>query len=198
MTLEHPATVDFEYKCPHVNPPVSPLPWLVYVLDRKGWVRASIPNNGATLGGLNGVKYPVGGFVYVANEATLEWASSSQEVSKCLNKLWVAYVLDIRAFDPRQVFALVTWMYSPEELPKGTLDGNGRVKGRQPHHGNRELIASNHLDIINVQSVVGCADVQQRLITEGEPGGHNPWWRQAFNCLTGKLHEGDLNTIEEV
>lgn len=35
-------------------------------------------------------------------------------------------------------------MYWPDELPKGTRDGNRLVKGRQPYHGSRELIASNH------------------------------------------------------
>lgn len=35
------------------------------------------------------------------------------------------------------------------------------------------------------------------LSTKGEPSGHDPRWRQAFNCLTGNLHAGDLGAIDK-
>jgi hypothetical protein len=57
---------------------------------------------------------------------------------------WVARILEIRALDKEHVFARVFWMYWPEELPTGTMDGRKRVQGRQPYHGKDELIASNH------------------------------------------------------
>ena len=57
---------------------------------------------------------------------------------------YVAYIAEIRAADADHVYARVIWMYSPDELPKGTLDGKKRVEGRQPYHGKNELVASNH------------------------------------------------------
>jgi hypothetical protein len=57
---------------------------------------------------------------------------------------WVARILEIRASDEHHVYARVYWMYWPDELPEGTLDGKKYVRGRQPYHGNNELIASNH------------------------------------------------------
>lgn len=57
---------------------------------------------------------------------------------------WVAQILEVRASDEYHVYALVYWMYWPEELPLGTLDGKRRIAGRQPYHGQLELVASNH------------------------------------------------------
>lgn len=57
---------------------------------------------------------------------------------------WVARILEVRASDEHHVYARVYWMYWPEELPLGTLDGKKQIAGRQPYHGQHELIASNH------------------------------------------------------
>lgn len=98
---------------------------------------------------VNGQKYYSEGFVFVANEATIERQKSapSQDGTSTVRRFytdWVARILEIRAADEHHVYARVYWMYSPDELPAGTLDGKKYVQGRQPYHGQNELIASNH------------------------------------------------------
>ncbi|KFA66196.1 hypothetical protein S40285_09694 [Stachybotrys chlorohalonatus IBT 40285] len=87
-------------------------------------------------------------FVYALNHVNFE------EV-----KQEVAYILEIRAADPNNAFALVCWMYFPEALPEGTRYGSRQIVGRQHYHGQNEVIASSHMDIINVNSINGPADV---------------------------------------
>lgn len=60
---------------------------------------------------------------------------------------WVAKILEVRALDEHHVYARVYWMYSPDELPPNTLDNKKLVSGRQPYHGQNELIASNHSEL---------------------------------------------------
>jgi hypothetical protein len=64
-------------------------------------------------------------------------------------------------------------LYRPEDLPGG----------RQPHHGESELIASNHMDIIEALSVADRADV-----IHWDENPEKPWppkeqlfWRQTFD-----------------
>ena len=101
---------------------------------------------------MNGIKYYSEGFVYVANETTLERQKAAHGgTTGALNKSeddWVARILEIRASDEHHVYARVYWMYWPDELPPGTLDGKKQVQGRQPYHGANELIASNHSMIL--------------------------------------------------
>lgn len=123
---------------------------------------------------LNSVKYYCEGFIYVANESSLErqrsGASSSSTTAaaaagagaagvggagsvgaqssigprKRSEDDWVARILEIRASDEHHVYARVFWMYWPDELPSGTHYGKRQVQARQPYHGSSELIASNH------------------------------------------------------
>lgn len=98
---------------------------------------------------VNGVKYFSEGFIYVANESSIDRAkappSNSQGgLKKKSDDDWVARILEIRASDEHHVYARVYWMYWPDELPPHTLDGKKTVQGRQPYHGQMELIASNH------------------------------------------------------
>ena len=102
---------------------------------------------------VNNTKYFSEGFIYVANDMSIEkqktQATADGKKSAPLLRSaddWVARILEIRASDEHHVYARVFWMYWPDELPKGTRDGNGNkhVQGRQPYHGNNELVASNH------------------------------------------------------
>jgi hypothetical protein len=98
---------------------------------------------------VNQTKYYSEGFVCVANDATIERqrAAAAPMNGGQFRKAeddWVARILEIRAADEQHVYARVNWMYSPDELPKRTLDGKRLVEGRQPYHGQNELIASNH------------------------------------------------------
>ncbi|KAF9769021.1 hypothetical protein IL306_013619, partial [Fusarium sp. DS 682] len=93
------------------------------------------------------VRYSSQDFVHVANERTIEQHKAQGDgkgISKKSNDGWVARILEIRASDQHHVYARVYWMYWPDELPEGTLDGKKTVQGRQPYHGADELIASNH------------------------------------------------------
>jgi hypothetical protein len=98
---------------------------------------------------VNGQKYYIDEFVYVANEATIEQQratgrnANSPRVLKS-SDFWVARILEIRALDEHHVYARIYWMYSPDELPPGTQDNKKTISGRQPYHGANELIASNH------------------------------------------------------
>lgn len=97
---------------------------------------------------VNGTKYFVGDYVFVANVATIErQQESAREDGTTLVKGttddWVAKILQIRAVDMHHVYARLAWMYWPRELPP-VYDGKKRVRGAQPYHGKNELLASNH------------------------------------------------------
>lgn len=95
------------------------------------------------------MKYFSEGFVYVANETTIQrqLREQSNERMPVITKSdddWVARILEVRAMDEHHVYARVYWMYWPDELPHGTHDGKKSIQGRQPYHSRNELIASNH------------------------------------------------------
>ena len=98
---------------------------------------------------VNGIKYFSEGFIYVANDFSIERqkAVNNNEPMQFRKKSdddWVARILEIRASDEHHVYARVYWMYWPDELPQGTHDGRKTIQGRQPYHGMNELVASNH------------------------------------------------------
>lgn len=97
---------------------------------------------------VNGIKYFSEGFIYVANDSSVERQKSGSNEPMLPRKKseddWVARILEIRASDEHHVYARVYWMYWPDELPQGSHDGKRTVHGRQPYHGANELIASNH------------------------------------------------------
>ncbi|GKT83597.1 EBS-BAH-PHD domain-containing protein [Colletotrichum tofieldiae] len=148
---------------------------------------------------LNGTKYFSEGFIYVANDQTVqrqkaaaEGATDANEPEKVLKRSkseddWVARILEIRASDEHHVYARIYWMYWPEELPEGTMEGKRYTGGRQPYHGHNELIASNHMDIINVVSVTLPANVKQWIEENDDEIQEALYWRQAFDCRTQQL-----------
>lgn len=98
---------------------------------------------------VNGSKYFSDNYIFVANESTIERQKSGPNNQPLGPRThsdddWVARILEIRASDEHHVYARVYWMYWPDELPRDTLDGKKYVQGRQPYHGQNELIASNH------------------------------------------------------
>ncbi|EXK77181.1 hypothetical protein FOQG_18107 [Fusarium oxysporum f. sp. raphani 54005] len=144
---------------------------------------------------LNSVKYCSEGFVYVANELTIgrpKAQGDGKGIYKKSNDGWVARILEIRASDEHHVYARVYWMYWPYELPAGTLYGKKTVQGCQPYHGANELIASNHMDIINVVSVTGPATVNQWIESDDEEIQDALYWRQAYDCRNSQLSSVEL------
>ncbi|KAK2610979.1 hypothetical protein N8I77_004363 [Diaporthe amygdali] len=147
---------------------------------------------------LNGSKYFSDNYIFVANEDTIErqksFANKEQLGPRAKsNDDWVARILEIRASDEHHVYARVYWMYWPDELPQGTVDGKKTVSGRQPYHGQNELIASNHMDIINVVSVTQQATVNQVTDENDDQIQSALYWRQAFDVRTQ-----ELSAIEKV
>lgn len=139
---------------------------------------------------LNGVKYYSEGFIFVANSSTIERQRNPSEQRQPRQKLdddWVARILEIRASDEHHVYARVYWMYWPDELPAGTLEGKKAVQGRQPYHGQNELIASNHMDVINVVSVTAQATVNQWDETNEDEVQKALYWRQGFDVRSMEL-----------
>ncbi|AEO66131.1 680fda50-e3d9-40b3-9cff-9576b978825d [Thermothielavioides terrestris] len=146
---------------------------------------------------LNGTKYFSEGFIYVANDSSIERqkAVNNNEPVQSRKKSdddWVARILEIRASDEHHVYARVYWMYWPDELPPGTHDGKKTVQGRQPYHGVNELIASNHMDIINVVSVTSQANVKQWYEENDEEIQNALYWRQAFDVRTYELSSVEM------
>ncbi|KAJ4296106.1 hypothetical protein N0V88_004808 [Collariella sp. IMI 366227] len=146
---------------------------------------------------LNGIKYYSEGFIYVANDSSIERqkAVNNNEPMQPRKKSdddWVARILEIRASDEHHVYARVYWMYWPDELLPGTHDGKKIVQGRQPYHGMNELIASNHMDIINVVSVTSQATVKQWYEENDEEVLNALYWRQAYDVRANELSSVEL------
>ncbi|KAF2464092.1 uncharacterized protein BDR25DRAFT_297165 [Lindgomyces ingoldianus] len=93
-------------------------------------------------------------------------------------KGWVAKVLEVRAGDEQHVFLRVYWMYRPEDLPKG----------RQPYHGENELIASNYMQIVDATTVDSKAEVKHWVEQSNQNEVLDPnqlFWRQTLNVVPG-------------
>ncbi|PHH65457.1 hypothetical protein CDD81_2237 [Ophiocordyceps australis] len=167
---------------------------LAYVVEpRKRWVDMTRYNSFV----LNNLKYCNDDYVYIANDATIERQKTTNKDADHQSLLqsadyWVARILEIRAMDEHHVYARVYWMYSPDEIPAGTLDGKKLVSGRQPYHGQNELIASNHMDVINVVSVAMRAVVNEWIETDDEQVQDALYWRQAFDCRASQLSSVSL------
>lgn len=87
---------------------------------------------------------------------------------------WVARVLEVRAGDASHVYLRVYWLYRPEDLPGG----------RQPHHGEAELIVSNDMAIIEALTVSDYANVvrwDEDPDTSDWPLKEQLFWRQTYD-----------------
>ncbi|KIW22894.1 uncharacterized protein PV07_11142 [Cladophialophora immunda] len=101
-----------------------------------------------------GPQFTLGSFAYVNRHlppqpAPSEDASEEEKLEYDKANFWVALVSEIKAEDQATVFARVFWLYWPDELPMG----------RQPYHGKRELVMSNHVDIIEAQTLTWTAEI---------------------------------------
>ncbi|KAI9720060.1 MAG: hypothetical protein M1812_003187 [Candelaria pacifica] len=92
-------------------------------------------------------------------------------------QFWIARVLEIRALDQQHVYLRVFWLYWPDELPGG----------RRDYHGKHELIASNHMEIIDAMTVAGRADVHHWLENDGDDVLTGLYWRQTYHCFKGAI-----------
>lgn len=109
-----------------------------------------------------------GEVIYVRGEE-----HGSQEEAIDLNNQWFGKILEIRAHDPQRVFVRIYWIYRPEDLPGG----------RRPYHGKNELIPSNHMDIIDAQTVNGKIELRHwtEMDDEEDLDADSVYWRQYFD-----------------
>ena len=68
-------------------------------------------------------------------------------------------------------------MYWPQDIPGG----------RKSYHGKSELIASNHMDIIDAMTVAGKAEVTRFEEKDDEPTVPDLYWRQTYDTVTNKV-----------
>ncbi|KAL8722378.1 MAG: hypothetical protein Q9181_007498 [Wetmoreana brouardii] len=103
--------------------------------------------------------------------------------------LCVARILEIRARDSQNVYVRVYWLYRPEEIPSG----------RQPYHGEHELVATNHMEIVDTLRVIRPARVNhledEKLWFRIPKVGL--YWRQRYNFILQELSRmiPTLNTV---
>jgi hypothetical protein len=83
-----------------------------------------------------GQEFGVGDDVLVLQEETVD---NDHHMSPDLQNRWVGRILEIRSSDQENVHILINWYSRPEDLPKG----------RRPHHGMNEVLATNDVDIIS-------------------------------------------------
>jgi hypothetical protein len=100
---------------------------------------------------------------------------------------WLAKVLEVRALDPAHVYLRVFWMYRPEDLPLG----------RQPYHGQNEVIASNYMQIIDATTVEAKATIRRWKEQEDKNevlDGDELIWRQTLD-ITKKPESRQLSAL---
>jgi len=119
-----------------------------------------------------------------------------------VHEFWVARILEIRAKDEEHVYARVIsddhfimleltllqlyWMYWPDYLPN-LKDCAITATGRRNYHGKHEIIASNHMEILNVCTFAGLASVGLWQETDDNEALTGLYWRQTFDYRTGQL-----------
>jgi hypothetical protein len=80
-------------------------------------------------------------------------------------------------------------MYWPEELPPTKTkapDAVSALSGKRTYHGETELIASNYMEVLDVLSFAGKAEVSQYL-EEDDNVPSKLYWRQTFCRETQEL-----------
>ncbi|KAI9745123.1 MAG: hypothetical protein M1818_001401 [Claussenomyces sp. TS43310] len=123
-----------------------------------------------------GEKYSISDDVYVRHQGTPEKDASEGDY-------WVAKILEVRASSSSNVMTRVMWYYSPKDLPKK----KGMSTGARAYHGRHELIASNHMDVVDVNSFAGKALVVHWLEDDEEELQRGLYWRQTLDHRTSRL-----------
>ena len=81
----------------------------------------------------------------------------------------------------------VYWMYWPDDLPKCKEGRGASVTGGRYYHGESEMIASNHMDVINVCTFAGIATVRHWDESDDEEIQPGLFWRQTLDYHTAEL-----------
>lgn len=98
-------------------------------------------------------------------------------------------ISEFRAESQEKVYVKVFWLYWPDELPGG----------RQPYHGKRELILSNHVDIIEAQTIATHAEVS--FWDENDDSNKNilqeRYWRQTLDLKKARDGKNALSKLRK-
>lgn len=93
--------------------------------------------------------------------------------------LRIGHILEIKSLDPRHVYVRVYWMYRPQDLPLT----------KQKYHGQSELIATNHMNVVDASRIVQHANVAHWAESSDPLPSRNLFWRQHYNVLTKELSQ---------
>ncbi|RDW78097.1 hypothetical protein BP5796_05949 [Coleophoma crateriformis] len=137
------------------------------------------------------VKYHLGEYVWVKHGLEPQTKTMHEK------DFWIGKILEIRGATTSHVYALVNWMYWPEDLPLCQAPNELKpISGRRGYHGRREVIASNVLDAIPVLTCAGKVDVIHWLEEDDEDAITTPlYWRQTFNEENNELSGVRLHCV---
>ncbi|KAG9246669.1 hypothetical protein BJ878DRAFT_416463 [Calycina marina] len=133
---------------------------------------------------IQGETYKKNHYVYVRGHQTPKNIAHDND-----KDFWVAKILQVRAANAQNVYALVSWMYWREELPPPSVkmpDMAYPNSGQRKYHGKHELIASNYMEVLDVLSFAGKADVYHWQ-EEDDQLHSKLYWRQTLNRATKEL-----------
>lgn len=122
------------------------------------------------------MEFRKGSFAYFAQRLKSPEVTSEEETLASDDPLkderenyFLAMISEAKAEGPTMVYVRVMYAYWPEELPQG----------RQPYHGMKEVIMSNHMDILDVHTIFSKVDVQEMDETVESVDGI--YWRQTLD-----------------
>ncbi|KFZ24926.1 hypothetical protein V502_00603 [Pseudogymnoascus sp. VKM F-4520 (FW-2644)] len=127
---------------------------------------------------VGGVSYRKNDYVYVRPELVGDDDN---------RRFWFAHILEMRAKCASRVYALIAWMYWPDELRGAHMGAETPKSGRRWYHGKHELVASNHLDVLDVTSMAGHAPVAQWFEDDDDNTQDGFYWRQTFKIMSRGL-----------
>lgn len=106
-------------------------------------------------------------------------AAPSEEEEISLEGCGIAKVLECRASDAESVWLRIVWMYKPEDAV--ALGG----EGRKPWHGGNELIATNHMQLVEAVNCNGKVHVKEWKVGEQTTDltSKDFVWRQTLDIL---------------
>ncbi|TVY87290.1 hypothetical protein LAWI1_G005103 [Lachnellula willkommii] len=133
---------------------------------------------------IQGDTYKNNHFVYVRSDETPKEIDEEN-----LKVFWVARILQVRAQNAQHVYALIAWMYWADELPPPKVRAPDQVSalgGKRTYHGKHELIASNYMEVLDVLSFAGKAEVVEWR-EEDDNIQSKLYWRQTFCRETQEL-----------
>jgi len=86
-------------------------------------------------------------------------------------------ILEIKCHGPDRVYIRLYLFYEPEHLPEG----------RQNFHGRRELMATNHMVVMDAANIVRQANIKHWNERLGQTVPDGLYWRQTMDIPTGTL-----------